>query len=96
MNIKIKPDEWIEISKGDCTVWGGNSSSLIRFRSNDKEIASSYLINKLKLKSEYPIEATSSRFPITISIDKPKEKEIKEPVKKTKAKASVTKGKTKE
>ena len=94
MSIKIKPDEWTEISKGDCTVWGGNSSSLIRFRSNDKEIASSYLINKLKLKSEYPIEATSSRFPITISIDKPKEEEVKKPVKKIKT--TVTKGKTKE
>lgn len=93
MSIKIKPDEWTEISKGDCTVWGGNSSSLIRFRSNDREIASSYLINKLKLKSDYPIEATSSRFPITISIDKPIEEEVKEPVKKTKA--TVTKAKKK-
>ena len=106
MNVKINPERRTKISEGSCTVKANNNTYIIHITDEDKNVlASTYANNPQEIKSDKPVYAESTKYPLEIevtgSVIKPVEKfpfksTTATTTTTTKKKPKVTKSKAKE
>lgn len=100
MSIKINPERRTKIAEGSCTVRAKNNTYIIHITDEDKNVlASTYANNPQEIKSDKPVYAESTKYPLEIevtgSVIKPVE-ETTTTATTTKKKPKVTKSKAKE